>query len=142
MKRFSIYLMLLIFPLGLQAQYYTLGHEQMVDPVVATKQKYNNIDVLGLSGNDLWDKTNFNSFSVLVFDKETPVHEIVYQTDSWGNLSYFGVASGLLEIMQTSIFPKIRFQMEAKKTAVLFEGKERVRALLQLLVSVLNELSF
>lgn len=114
----------------------------MVDPVVATKQKYYAIESVELKGDNMWDKTNFNSFSVLLFDGASPVHEIVYQTDSWGKLCYFGITAGLNEIVQSAVFPKARFQMEAKKTDTLFEGKERVLEMLRLLVSMLNEMSF
>lgn len=120
-------------------QFFSLGHEYLIDPSLIQKNKFQTFNNVQLFESNLWDIKNFRSYSVVVFWEESPAHEILYQTDSWGNASYLGVSSGIAAIIESDVFPGFRFQSNCK-TLFGSVGKEKIKAFLSLLVSFLNEI--
>jgi hypothetical protein len=120
------------------AQFFSLGHEHLIDPALVQKNKFQTLDNQALLESNVWDIKNFRSYAVVVFWGDAPTHEILYQTDTWGNPSYLGLSSGIMAIMQSDVFPGFRFQSNCKKI-YSSEGKEKIRAFLSLLISYLNE---
>ncbi len=121
-------------------QFYSIGHENMFDPVLFRKKEFHSIHYITSAGNNVWDNANLKSYVVMIFRDGLPTHEIYYQTDLWGNPSFLAVGSGIKNIMESERFPAFRFAFECRKIEGAVEGKQKINALLSLLVSILNEM--
>jgi hypothetical protein len=115
-----------------------LGHEHLIDPASVQKNKFQNLDNVYFLASNFWDIKNSRSYAVVVYWGDAPTHEVLYQTDSWGNPTYLGVSSGIMAIMESDAFPGFRFQSGCKKISSN-EGIEKIKAFLSLLISYLNE---
>ena len=145
MKTRSVFMKYLIFffcfllsSFCTNAQFFSLGHEHLIDPALVQKNKFQTLDKVNVLSSNFWDMKNFRSYTVAVFWGDEPAHEVLYQTDTWGNPTYLGVSSSIMAILESDEFPGFRFQSNCKKISN-HEGKEKIKAFLSLLILYLNE---
>jgi hypothetical protein len=120
------------------AQWYSMGVEQRVDPLLINRQQYKVLELVGEKWSREFDGNNSQSFEVVLLRSGVPDIHLVYQTDFWGNLTYMAGSSSLFLIMKQLCFPSLRFQFYTKKIQLDSNATNKILAYLNLLVDCLN----
>ena len=121
-----------------KAQWYSMGVEQRVDPLLINRQQYKVLEIGGEKWSRGFDGNNSQSFEVVLLRSGVPDIYLVYQTDFWGNLTYLAGTSSLFLMMKQVCFPSLRFQFYAKKIQQDSSATNKILAYLNLLVDCLN----
>jgi hypothetical protein len=139
MKKLMMLILGVAFCCGVgHAQWFSMGLEQRVNPMLINRQQYKVLDIVGEKLSREFDGKNSQSFEVVLLRSGVPDIHLVYQTDFWGNLTYIAGSSALFLMMNQNCFPTIRFQFNGKKILQEAEGENKIHAYLTLLLDCLN----